>query len=78
VTRRSKIEYLLRRHGVTETGITDIVSSDVDNLLSLFRTFNDGTHGRSGRFTITELSAIRTRVEAAIRFVHTVVALPTS
>jgi hypothetical protein len=76
VTRRSKIQYLLRRHGVTAAGITDIVSGDMDNLLSLFRTFNDGTHGHSGRFTISELSAIRTRVEAAIRFVHTVVAVP--
>jgi hypothetical protein len=34
------------------------------------------THGRSGRFTISELSAIRTRIEAAIGFVHMVVALP--
>lgn len=74
VTRRSKIEYLLRRQGVTTSEIADVVSSDVDNLLSLFRTFNDGTHGHSGRFAITELSAIRTRVESAIQFVHMVVA----
>jgi hypothetical protein len=78
VTRRSKIEYLLRRQGVENAGIADVVSSDVDNLLSLFRTFNDGTHGHSGRFTITELSAIRTRVESAIRFVHLVVTVPTA
>lgn len=78
VTRRSKVEYLLRRQGVTTSGIADVVSSDVDNLLSLFRTFNDGTHGHSGRFTITELSAIRTRVESAIRFVHTIVTVPST
>ena len=78
VTRRSKIAYLLRRQGVTAQGITEVVSEDVDNLLSLFRTFNEGTHGHSGRFNITELSAIRTRVESAIRFVHMVVSQPAS
>ena len=76
VTRRSKLTYLLRRHGVTADGVAAAVSEDVDNLLSLFRTFNDGTHGHAGRFDITELSAIRTRVEGAIRFVHTVVSVP--
>lgn len=76
VTRRSKLTYLLRRHGVTADGVAAAVSEDVDNLLSLFRTFNDGTHGRAGRFDITELSAIRIRVEGAIRFVHTVVSVP--
>ena len=45
VTHRSKVAYLLRRQGITRSGITDAVSADVDNLLSLFRTFNDGTHG---------------------------------
>lgn len=75
-TRRSKINYLLRRHGVTEEGITSLIEKDVANLLSLFRTFNDGTHGHAGRFTITELSGLRTRVEAAIGFIHQVVTAP--
>ena len=69
VTRRSKIRYLLRRHGVTVESLADLVDKDVDNVLLLFRTFNDGTHGHAGRFTITELSAIRTRVESAIGFI---------
>lgn len=76
VTRRSKVMYLLRRHGVTSEGVADAVSEDVENLLTLFRTFNDGTHGHAGRFEMTELSAIRTRVEAAVRFLHTVVSAP--
>lgn len=75
-TRRSKIGYLLRRHGVINEGITSLVDEDVNNLLSLFRTFNEGTHGHAGRFTITELSGIRTRVEAAIGFIHQVVTAP--
>ena len=56
--------------------ITDLVAEDVDNVLSLFRTFNDGTHGHTGRFTITELAAIRTRVESAIGFIYEVVTAP--
>jgi hypothetical protein len=52
------------------------VDEDVTNLLSLFRTFNDGTHGHAGRFTITELSGLSTRVEAAIGFIHQVVTAP--
>lgn len=76
VARRSKLTYMLRRHGVTADDVAAAVSDDVDNLLSLFRTFNDGTHGHAGRFDITELSAIRTRVEGAIRFVHAVVSVP--
>jgi hypothetical protein len=76
VTRRSKVSYLLRRHGVTSAGVADVIDEDVANLLSLFDTFNKGTHGRAGRYNVTELSAIRTRVESAIRFVHMVVTQP--
>ncbi|MBZ6129923.1 hypothetical protein KVG99_05555 [Streptomyces olivaceus] len=77
-TRKAKISYLLRRHGVADDGITNLIDEDVKNLLSLFRTFNDGTHGHAGRFTITELSGIRTRVESAIGFVHQVVTVSAS
>ena len=77
-TRKAKISYLLRRHGVVDDSITNLVDEDVKNLLSLFRTFNDGTHGHAGRFTITELSGIRTRVESAIGFIHQVVTAPAS
>lgn len=76
VTRRSKVSFLLRRIGITNTLMTGVVAKDMDNVLTLFRTFNDGTHGHAGRFTITELSAIRTRVEAAIAFVHEIVTTP--
>lgn len=77
-TRRAKIRYLLRRHGVTVSELTDVVEDDVNNVLALFRTFNDGTHGHAGHFTITELSAIRTRVESAIGFIHQVITAPTA
>lgn len=67
-TRRSKVRYLLRRKGIESDELADAVSEDVDNVLSLFRVFNEGTHGHAGRFTITELTAIRTRVESAVSF----------
>jgi hypothetical protein len=75
-TRRAKVTYLLSRHGATASGIPDLVADDVENVLSLFRTFNDGTHGHAGRFTITELTALRTRVESAVSFLHEVVSSP--
>jgi hypothetical protein len=69
-TRRAKIRYLLSRKDIAETAIEDLVEDDMDNVLALFRTFNDGTHGHAGRFTITQLNAIRIRVESAIGFIH--------
>ena len=61
------------RHNVAAPEITELVAEDVDNVLSLFRTFNDGTHGHAGRFSITELTALRTRVESAVSFIHQIV-----
>jgi hypothetical protein len=70
-TRRAKVRYLLARKGIAEDSIEDLVEDDMGNVLTLFRTFNDGTHGHAGRFTITQLNAIRIRVESAIGFIHT-------
>lgn len=72
-TRRAKIRYLLGRKGIDDASIEDLVDSDVNNVLDLFAAFNKGTHGHSGRFTITQLNAIRVRVESAIGFIHTLV-----
>lgn len=70
-TRRAKVGFLLRRKGIDEDSIEDLVEEDVDNVLGLFREFNDGTHGHAGRFTITQLNALRIRVESVIGFIHT-------
>ena len=70
-TRRAKAGFLLRRKGIDEGSIEDLVAEDMDNVLRLFREFNNGTHGHAGRFTITQLSALRIRVESAIGFLHT-------
>lgn len=69
-TRRAKVGFLLRRKGVVEQSIESLVEQDMDNVLSLFRDFNNGTHGHAGRFTITQLNALRLRVESAIAFIH--------
>lgn len=69
-TRRAKVGYLLQRKGIDEQSIENLVEEDMKNVLALFRDFNDGTHGHAGRFTITQLSALRIRVESAIGFIH--------
>lgn len=74
-TRRAKIGFLLRRRGIDESPIEVLVDEDMNNVLGLFREFNDGTHGHARRFTITQLSALRIRVEAAIGCIHTLCAV---
>lgn len=69
-TQRAKVSYLLRREGIEEESIENLIEKDMDNVLTLFRDFNNGTHGHAGRFTITQLNALRIRVESAIRFIH--------
>lgn len=73
-TRRAKVSYLLHRKGIDDESIESLVEEDMDNVLTLFRDFNNGTHGHAGRFTITQLNAIRIRVESAIGFIHTLCA----
>lgn len=70
VTRRSKLRYLLRRQGVDDAAAEDFMNEDVDDILELFRVFNDGTHGSAGRFNLHELVAVKRRVESGIQFLH--------
>lgn len=72
-SRRAKVRYLLARKGIIEQEFEDFVEADLDNVIELFRTFNDGTHGTAGKFTVRQLVAIRERVESAIRFLHRVI-----
>lgn len=71
-TRRAKVGFLLQRKGIDEESIEDLVEEDMNNVLALFRDFNNGTHGHAGRFTLTQLNALRLRVESAIGFIHTI------
>ena len=67
-TRRAKIKLLLRRKHLLDQDVEDFASQDIENIIQLFRVFNDGTHGSAGRFPIYELSSVKERVEHGILF----------
>jgi len=71
-TRRAKIKYLLHKAGILSSAAVDFVDEDVKNVLSLFRVFNDGTHGSSSKFSIEKLMAIKTRVESGISYLSSI------
>ena len=72
-TRRSKIRFLLYRIGILDDALTDFVENDMENVVQLFRIFNDGTHGSTGRFTQSQLQSIRVRVEDGVSFLGNIV-----
>jgi len=74
VTRRARIRYSLERGGIHDVDLEEFVDRDIENVLALFRDFNDGTHGSAGRFDLTQLTAIKRRVEDAVHFLHRIVA----
>ena len=67
-TRRAKIKYLLHRNGMTEGILEEFVEQDMENIVQLFRVFNQGTHGKAGSFGFQQLAAIKKRVEDGIIF----------
>jgi hypothetical protein len=71
-TRKEKIRYLLSECGVLTAEAVDFVDEDVKNVLALFRVFNDGTHGSSGKFGLNKLMSIKTRVEDGITYLFSI------
>ena len=67
-TRRSKIRYFLHEQGMTDETLEDFVENDMENIVQLFRVFNDGTHGSAGTFDMPQLNAIKKRVEDGLHF----------
>lgn len=67
-TRRWKIKQILVNAGILNEAAIEFVDEDVKNVLQLFRVFNDGTHGSSGRYEINKLLAIKERVENGILY----------
>ena len=67
-TRRAKIRYFLHQKGMEQNELEAFVETDMDNVVDLFQVFNEGTHGSAGNFGLTQLQAIRKRVEDAIMF----------
>jgi hypothetical protein len=49
--------------------LENFVESDVNDLLSLYHTLNDGTHGSAGKFTIQQLLKLKKRTEDSINFI---------
>ncbi|NDW46357.1 hypothetical protein [Ruegeria sp. PrR005] len=72
-TRREKIRFFLHKQGVSDEAAADFVEKDMENVVQLFRVFNDGTHGSSGRFEHPQLLAIRARVEGAVSFLWSII-----
>jgi hypothetical protein len=73
VIRRDKIGFLLARSAIDHQSLGDFVDTDVDDVLGLFRVFNDGAHGDAGALDVEALQALKGRVEGAIRFLSAVV-----
>jgi len=71
--RRAKVGYLLSKSGVDYDSLRDFVEADVDDVMELFRVFNDATHGDAGVFDLNALRALKQRVEGAIKFLSVIV-----
>jgi len=72
-TRRAKIKFFLYAKGMTDETFEEFVEQDMENIIELFRVFNDGTHGSAGKFNLHQLSAIKKRVEDGILFLSQLV-----
>lgn len=72
-TRRAKIQYFLSGKGMADDELEEFVEQDMENIIQLFRIFNDGTHGSAGRFDFKQLAAIKKRVEDGILFLSQLV-----
>jgi Predicted pPIWI-associating nuclease len=71
--RRAKIDYLLARYGAHQSSLAEFVETDVQDIMKLFRVFNDGTHGSAGKFDLDTLHMVKARVEGAIRFLSAMI-----
>ena len=58
---------------ITDDALEKFVEQDVNNILELFRVFNDGTHGSAGKFDLPQLNKIKKRVEDGIMFLAQIV-----
>lgn len=73
VPRREKIRYCLALSGHQDEQLQVFVEDDINNVMALFGEFNPATHGEAGKYSLTQLGAIKTRVEGAIQFLHRIV-----
>lgn len=67
-TRRERIKLLLARQKMSALEFEEFVEQDVENILDLFRVFDDGTDGSAGRLSLHQLRSVKKRVEDGILF----------
>jgi len=67
--RREKISYMLTGQGNSSSQLVNFVDADIDDLITLFRTLNDGTHGSAGTFNVQQLLKLKKRAEDSIIFI---------
>ena len=72
-TRRAKVQFCLDRSGLSNVLLESFVDTNIKDLTILFQDLNSGAHGSAGKFTLEQLSVIKTRVEDAIDFICAVV-----
>ena len=72
-TRRAKIHYCLDRSGLNDGALEDFIEVNINDLSVLFKDLNTGAHGPAGRFSLPQLTAIKTRVEDSIDFLCEIV-----
>lgn len=72
-TRRFKIKYFLYKKGIDLTNADEFIDNDIDNILELYHTLSDGTHGEAGRYSMIQLKLIKKRVEDGINFLCEIV-----
>ena len=66
--RRAKIGYCLTRSGRYDDALESFADANINDILALFKDLNAGAHGPSGRFSLSQLAAVKARVEGAINF----------
>lgn len=71
-SRRAKIHYMLRKKGADTPEMLGFVDKDIDDILQLFKVFNEATHGAAGKHSFAKLLNIRQRVEGGIMFLAAV------
>jgi hypothetical protein len=70
-SRRAKIRYLLHKKGADSPEMLGFVDKDIEDILQLFKLFNEATHGEAGRHGFAKLKNIRKRVDEGIMFLAT-------
>ena len=73
-TRRAKIGYCLERSGRYDDALASFADANITDIVALFKDLNAGAHGPTGRFSLSQLAAIRIRVEGAITFMAEIAA----